>query len=84
LLVIYEQHNENFIYPGENATCVEEGAVAQAQVKLTCEQCFTKFLSSTQISGLFNFAVVTTLEQLCARLSTTSAAEFQALLVSFF
>ena len=56
----FDQERENLIctHPGENATCVQEGVVlAAAQtpvtpVKLTCEQCFTKFLSSTQISGL--------------------------------
>src|SRR6266480_5010353 len=50
-----DQECENLIctHPGENATCVQEGAVAAAAVqqgnqttpvKLTCEQCSTKFL----------------------------------------
>jgi hypothetical protein len=43
-------------------------------VKLTCEQCFTKFLSSTQISLLLRAADVTTLEQLCATLPTLTTA----------
>jgi len=58
-----DQECENLIctHPGENATCVQEGLAAAAAavqqgnqtttpVKLTCEECFTKFLSSTQIS----------------------------------
>ena len=68
-----EQECENLIctHPGENATCVQEGAAAAAPVKLTCEQCFTKFLSSTQISGLLVAAGnLTTLKQLCAALPT--------------
>jgi hypothetical protein len=57
------QECENLIctHPGENATCVQEGAVsaaaaapAQTPVKLTCEQCFTKFLSPGQITGVLN------------------------------
>jgi hypothetical protein len=55
-----DQECENLIctHPGNNATCVQEGAVAAAvqqgsqttPVKLTCEQCFTKFLNADQIS----------------------------------
>ena len=57
------QECENLIctHPGENATCVQEGAVsaaaaaaAQTPVKLTCEQCFTKFLTPDQITGVLN------------------------------
>jgi hypothetical protein len=57
------QECENLIctHPGENATCVQEGAVsaaaaaaAQTPVKLTCEQCFTKFLTPGQITGVLN------------------------------
>src|SRR3954468_9107507 len=50
-----DQECENLIctHPGNNATCVQEGAAAAqtpvTPVKLTCEQCFTKFLSSEQI-----------------------------------
>jgi hypothetical protein len=80
-----DQECENLIctHPGENATCVQEGAAAaqaQAQpVKLTCEQCFTKFLSSSQISELVTATEVTSLEQVCARLPTITGiglAEF--------
>ena len=55
------QECENLIctHPGENATCVQEGAVTtnattQTPVKLTCEQCFTKFLTPDQITGVLN------------------------------
>jgi hypothetical protein len=80
------QECENLIctHPGENATCVQEGlAVAAVQqgnqtttpVKLTCEECFTKFLSSTQISLVIQAAGgrVTTLGQLCAILPTAAS-----------
>src|SRR5438874_1179286 len=49
------QECENLIctHPGNNATCVQEGVSAAVQqgnqtttpVKLTCEECFTKFLN---------------------------------------
>jgi hypothetical protein len=66
-----QQECENLIctHPGENATCVQEGAASAAQaqpVKLTCEQCFTKFLNADQISLLLQEANVPTLKQLCA------------------
>jgi hypothetical protein len=63
------QECENLIctHPGENATCVQEGAAATPTPgKLTCEQCFTKFLSSTQLDQLIGRF---TLEQICALLS---------------
>ena len=85
-MLVVDQECENLIctHLGENATCVQEGAAAaQVQVKLTCEQCLTKFLSSTQITGLFNFADVTTFDELCARISGGSEAGFRGLLVSF-
>ena len=71
-----DQECENLIctHPGNNATCVQEGAAAATPVKLTCEQCFTKFLSSTQISLLLRAADVTSLEQLCATLPTITTA----------
>ena len=81
-----DQECENLIctHPGNNATCVQEGvssaAVQQGNqtttpVKLTCEECFTKFLSSTQISLVIQAAGgrVTTLGQLCAILPTTAS-----------
>jgi hypothetical protein len=52
-----DQECENLIctHPGDNATCVQEGAVASTSTsttptpaKLTCEQCFTKFLNAQQ------------------------------------
>ena len=51
------QECENLIctHPGENATCVQEGAAATPTPgKLTCEQCFTKFLAPDQITGVLN------------------------------
>jgi hypothetical protein len=78
-----DQECENLIctHPGENATCTQEGAVAAAQtpvtpVKLTCEQCFTKFLTTAQITILLRAASVSTgiklvnLKELCAALPT--------------
>ena len=77
-----DQECENLIctHPGENATCVQEGASAVQQgnqttpVKLTCEQCFKKFLSSTGITILLASEGFTSLEQLCACLLYTSDA----------
>src|SRR6266487_7110067 len=55
-----QQECENLIciHPGNNATCVQEGAVAaQAPVnktqpvKLTCEQCFTTILTPEQLAA---------------------------------
>ena len=70
-------------HPGENATCVQEGAVTPTPtpVKLTCEQCFIKFFSSTQISTLLAFARVSTLADLCALLPETSTVGLQGILV---
>jgi hypothetical protein len=65
------QECENVIctHPGENATCVqEEGAAAQTPpVKLSCEDCFRKFLSKTQLDKLIGQS---TLEEACAVLSS--------------
>ena len=71
-------------HPGNNATCVQEGAVATTTppVKLTCEQCFTKFLSSTQLSALLIAADVTSPEQLCATLSRITQADFVDFLIT--
>jgi hypothetical protein len=46
------QECENLIctHPGENATCVQEGTATPAPIKLTCAQCFTKFLTSGQLA----------------------------------
>jgi hypothetical protein len=75
------QECENLIctHPGENATCTQEGAVSAAQtpvtpVKLTCEQCFTKFLNAEQISEF-------TLPAACAELSLFTTEGFQAVLL---
>jgi hypothetical protein len=75
------QECENVIctHPGENATCVQEAAAAaQAQVKLTCEQCFTKFLTTAQISKLLSLSPeFTTLEQLCGLLPEVRVVDLQ-------
>ena len=81
------QECENLIctHPGENATCVQEGGAAAipTPVKLTCEQCFKKFLSSTGITILLASEGFTSLEQLCAVLPTlTTEAELLNFLVS--
>jgi hypothetical protein len=70
------QECENLIctHPGENATCVQEGkaaavvVVTPAPVNLTCEQCFTKFLTQPQITFVEDRADATSLEQLCREL----------------
>jgi hypothetical protein len=69
-------------HPGESATCVQEAAVTTnattPPVKLTCEQCLTKFLNFVQIINLREFVG----PDLCARLSTLLTTEtFQAILV---
>jgi hypothetical protein len=69
-----DQECENLIctHPGENATCVQEGkaavVVTPAPVKLTCEQCFTKFLTQAQITFVEDRADATSLAQLCREL----------------
>jgi len=84
-----DQECENLIctHPGGNATCVQEGAVTTTStattpppVKLTCEQCFTKFLNADQIflltRGSNDFAL------LCNTvLPTLTAEQFQNLLL---
>src|SRR5436190_16283634 len=66
------QECENLIctHPGNNTTCVEEGAVAvtPAQtppIKLTCERCFMKFLTQEQILSFAGLADLETLADLC-------------------
>jgi hypothetical protein len=84
-----DQECQNLIctHPGENATCTQEGVTSAPStptppVKLTCEQCFIKFLSSTQISGLLAFVRVSTLEQFCTQiLPAASAAGLAGFLV---
>src|SRR6187200_3396639 len=77
-----DQECENLIctHPGENATCTQEGVVSAAQtpvtpVKLTCEQCFTKFLTTAQITILLRVANVNTLGELCAALPTLTSED---------
>jgi hypothetical protein len=89
-----DQECENLICtnPGNNATCVQEGAVAAAvqqgsqttPVKLTCEECFRKFLNADQITGILRFFPVNSLQGLCDLLSSAPAgdlAEIEAFLI---
>jgi hypothetical protein len=67
-----DQECENVIctHPGNNATCVQEGAAAApTPAKLTCEQCFTKFLSTKQLASLGSGLLIE-LPELCARLDS--------------
>jgi hypothetical protein len=82
-----DQECENLIctHPGENATCVQEGAVAVTPttppVKLTCEECFRKFLSADQLTRLLKAAFVNSPERLCALLPTGTEAGFRSFLL---
>jgi hypothetical protein len=77
-----EQECENLIctHPGENATCVQEGAVVVTPTrtstttpvnKATCEQCFRNILTQAQINELIaflqvvSFPTIRTLAQVC-------------------
>jgi hypothetical protein len=69
-----DQECENLIctHPGENATCTQEGAAVApttTPVKLTCEQCFTKFLSKIQLASLGSGLLIG-LPELCAKLDS--------------
>jgi hypothetical protein len=74
------QECENVIctHPGENATCVQEGAVSTAAavtpppVKKTCEQCWTTFLTPQQIAIVLGSA---SLAQFCAALEGGTITE---------
>jgi hypothetical protein len=76
------QECENLIctHPGENATCVQEGAAA-AQTpapvkKTTCEQCFTSILDQTQIMNILStHTFPTTLAELCGTLIANQRSE---------
>jgi hypothetical protein len=67
-----EQECQNLIctHPGENATCVQEGARAApvSPVKKTCEQCFMSLLTQAQINSLLRILNVASLKDLCADL----------------
>jgi hypothetical protein len=78
-----DQECENLIctHPGENATCVQEGAVAAAvqqgnqttPVKLTCAECFRKFLTADQITIVVSSQANP--EQLCTGLGPDGISE---------
>jgi len=74
-------------HPGENATCTQEGvrsaaaAAIPTPIKLTCEQCFTKFLSADQLR-LFTESQRSTLELICAEHVTTPLQDFEDLLTN--
>ena len=84
-----DQECENLIctHPGENATCVQEGLAATTTtttpVKLTCEECFRKFLSADQLSRLLELLGVNSLPDLCAQLSSGSNPELAAFVHEF-
>jgi hypothetical protein len=72
-----EQEAQNTIctHPGDNASCVSEGAAASAAATTTtttpktCVGCFTTLLTSTQISKLLSLSLFKlTLDRLCALL----------------
>ncbi len=83
-----DQECENLIctHPGNNATCVQEGAVTTTTattpppVKLTCDECFRKFLNADQIRiltlGTNDFTFV------CQRITFGTADELQRALES--
>ena len=75
----FTQCNQEF-----NANTLTQTQTPVTPVKLTCEQCFKKFLSSTQITLLLSAAGrLTSLEQLCAVLPTlTSEAGLESFLVN--
>src|SRR4051794_20200487 len=85
-----DQECENLIctHPGENATCTQEGVVSAAAqtpvtpVKLTCEQCYTKFLSTAQITMLLSDTAVNNLEELCTLPIRLTEAGFVDFLVN--
>jgi hypothetical protein len=58
-------------HPGENATCVSEGVRAASTVvtpvsgNLTCEQCFTKFLTPQQLNTFLAIFGPLSLEDFC-------------------
>jgi hypothetical protein len=67
-----EQECANLIctHPGNNATCTQEGAATPpTPVKLTCEQCFMKFLSTKQLASLGSGLLIE-LPELCAKLDS--------------
>jgi hypothetical protein len=76
-----EQECENLIctHPGENATCVQEGAAAPTPApvkKTTCEQCFTSILDQTQIMNILStHTFPTTLAELCGTLIANQRSE---------
>jgi hypothetical protein len=83
------QECENLIctHPGENATCVQEGAAAVQQGNQTtpvtpptpvkpCEQCFMKFLTPDQLSELLNS--LTTPGQVTLTLDFTSIIAYSS------
>jgi hypothetical protein len=80
-----DQECENLIctHPGENATCVQEGAaVIPTPVKLTCEQCFLSLLSQSQINTVALDLSATSLAELCRILgqNNTDLEAFQSAL----
>jgi hypothetical protein len=67
--------------PSNNATCVEEGsaAAAQAPIKLTCEQCFTKFLKPEQTGSFVAKLDLRSLAVLCEEFQLGRLSERQVI-----
>jgi hypothetical protein len=68
-----DQECENLIctHPGDNATCVQEGAAVAPKptpVKLTCEQCFTSLLTQAQITTFLKVIAFETIADVCTNL----------------
>jgi hypothetical protein len=79
------QECENLIctHPGNNSTCVQEGVKSAVTptpvtpVKLTCEQCFMKFLTPDQIDDLLFHFDINTIAQLCNVLGVVPESAFR-------
>jgi hypothetical protein len=71
-------------HPGNNATCVQEGAATTKTppVKLTCEQCIRNHLNDAQIKVLLGIANKATLGEVCDILHTGTQHDIQDLFIS--
>ena len=74
-----EQECQNVIctHPGNNATCVQEGATtaaASAQAPKTCEQCFTSLLTQDEIRAFLRLTPLTSIADVCTLLEVGTPA----------
>jgi hypothetical protein len=67
-----EQECENLIctHPGDNAACIQEGPATKTKttptpIKLSCEECFTTVLNSTQITAFLHREGVSSIADAC-------------------